>query len=290
VIHLKQPAGDTSVADVEALLPPTTLEQDVQCAEASFARQDVAVVEDTAVAMADPILAQAAAIARLPGLNEGMFSRLMEWQKEERAAQAKERWTEAMNKAQAEIIPVARTVQNTQTKSLYAKLEAVDAAIRPIYLAHGFSVSYNTVPPLMPGNIRVECAVSLGRHTELYYREAAPDTTGPQGKAVKTMLHGGASSETFMKRYALCGAFNVVFRNLDDDGVKGGKEYVTDEELAVLERLVEETETSLPEFFNLMTSEEIHELNEVSRLDFNRFANALVRKKNQQMAKRSAAS
>ena len=33
MIHLKQPTDDTSVADVEALLPPTTLEMDVQIAE-----------------------------------------------------------------------------------------------------------------------------------------------------------------------------------------------------------------------------------------------------------------
>jgi hypothetical protein len=217
-----------------------------------------------------------------------MFSRLMEWQKEERAAQAEERFNEAMNLCQAEIAPVARTVQNTQTKSFYAKLEAVDAAIRPIYIRYGFNVSYNTVPPLSPGNIRVECEVSLGRHSKKYYREAPPDTVGPGGKPNKTMLHGGLSTETTVKRYALCGAFNVVFRNLDDDGVRGGREFVTDDELHVLERLVEETGTKLPEFFAVMVSDEIHELNEVSRLDFPRLANALNRKKNQMQRKGDA--
>ena len=265
----------------------TTIEEEVAAVKRQFApaRQDVAVVEDTPVAMADPILAQAAAIARLPGLNEGMFSRLMEWQKEERAAQAEERFNEAMNKAQAEIAPVERTAQNKATNSFYAKLEAVDAAIRPIYLTHGFSVAYNTVPPLTPGNIRVECEVSLGRHSKKYYREAPPDTAGPGGKANKTMLHGGGSTETYVKRYAVCGAFNVVFRNLDDDGVRGGMEYVTDEELAILRCLVEETGTKVPEFLKLMVDEEIHELNELDRRAFPRLALALNRKKNQMARK-----
>ena len=278
-IHLTDPEGDAilEVDAVEHLMP--------QAQNVAIRPEMSLATTEPDIAMADPILAQAAAIARLPGLNEAMFAKLMEWQQEERAAQAKERWTEAMNKAQAEIVPVARTVQNTQTKSMYAKLEAVDAAIRPIYLRHGFTVSYNTVPPLVSGNIRVECAVSLGRHTELYYREAKPDTVGPQGKAVKTELHGGASSETFMKRYALCGAFNVVFRGLDDDGVRGGKEFVTDEQLDILQKLVEETQTKLPEFFAVMVSEEIHELNEVSQLDFTRLANALARKRNQMARK-----
>lgn len=263
-------AEDGVVEAVERLMPPVQEGQEVAL------RPEVPMAQE--IAMVDPVLAQAAAIARLPGLSESMFSRLMEWNEKERAAQAEERFNEAMNAAQAQIVPVARTVQNTQTKSFYAKLESVDAAIRPIYLSHGFSVAYNTVAPLMPGNIRVECEVSLGRHSKKYYREAPADTAGPQGKAVKTVLHGGGSTETYLKRYAVCGAFNVVFRNLDDDGVQGGREYVTDDELAILQKLVEDTDTKLPEFFNLMVSEEVHELNEVSRLDFNRLANALQRK------------
>lgn len=273
-----QPVDEPEVGEVEAvegLLPALHVSQEVAVATEPPQAPEV---------MADPVMALAVAISRLPGIDKEMFREIMAQQAEERLAQAKERWTDAMNKAQAEIVPVARTVQNTQTKSMYAKLEAVDAAIRPIYLRHGFTVSYNTVPPLTAGNIRVECAVSLGRHTELYYREAKPDTTGPQGKAVKTELHGGASSETFMKRYALCGAFNVVFRGLDDDGVRGGKEFVSEEELAILETLLEETGTKLPEFFAVMVSEEIHELNEVNRLDFSRLAHALTRKKAQQRA------
>lgn len=269
---------------------------EVTAAEALMApAQEVAVVEhvpteyqEREVVMTDPVLAQAAAIARLPGLNEGMFNRLMEWQDRERAAQAEERFNDAMNRAQAEIAPVARTAQNTQVGNFYAKLEAVDAAIRPIYLAHGFNVAYNTVPPLTAGHIRVECEVSLGRHSKKYYREAPADTLGPKGAPVKTILHGGGSTETFLKRYAVTGAFNVVFRNLDDDGNKGGAQYIDDNQVETLQTLLSETKTNMPEFFRVMISEELFEINEVQQKDFARLANALQRKKHQMARKKPA--
>jgi hypothetical protein len=190
-----------------------------------------------ASALAEKIIS----LASTPGLNPEMFDRLVEWQKREEAAQAEQLFNEAMNLAQAEIDPVARTAENKQTNSFYAKLEAVDAAIRPIYLRHGFNVAYNTTPPLIAGNIRVECEVSLGRHSKKYHREAPSDTLGPKGSAVKTVLHGGGSTETYLKRYAVCGAFNVVFCNQDDDGVRGGKRFIGADQIAEIVALLGET-------------------------------------------------
>ena len=147
-------------------------------------------------------------------------------------------YAEAMNQAQAEIQPVARTTENTITHSWYAKLEAVDAAIRPIYLRHGFSLSYNTVPALVTGNVRMECRCwHTGGHSELFHREAGPDTAGPRGTPTKTVLHGIGSTETFLRRYLACGIFNVVFKDLDDDG-NGGP--ITKEQVAeILEKMKE---------------------------------------------------
>jgi hypothetical protein len=137
------------------------------------------------------------------------------------AREAETAFNEALTAAQEEIQPVARTTENKVTGSWYAKLEAVDAAIRPIYLKYGFSLSYSTVAPLVQGNIRVECRCARGAHVERFHREAGPDTLGPKGSPTKTVLHGGASTETFLKRYLACGIFNVVFKDLDDDGTGG---------------------------------------------------------------------
>jgi hypothetical protein len=156
-----------------------------------------------------------------PSVDVDRLQKLLDFQKDQMAHQAMLEFNEAMVRAQEEIQPIARTTENTVTRSWYAKLEAVDAAIRPIYLKHGFSLSYNSVEPLVPGNIRMECRCARGVHVERYYREAAPDTMGPKGTPTKTTLHGGASTETFLKRYLACGIFNVVFKDQDDDGGGG---------------------------------------------------------------------
>src|ERR1700692_1415295 len=83
-----------------------------------------------------------------PTIDVAKLDALLRMQREIKADWASVEYNKAMNAAQAEVQPIARTTENTQTSSFYAKLEAVDAAIRPIYLKHGFSLSYNTVAPL----------------------------------------------------------------------------------------------------------------------------------------------
>lgn len=197
---------------------------------------------------ASAIFEKVIALASNRDTNPEMFDRLVAWQERERASQSEEEYNAAMNAAQTEIHPVVRTTENTQTRSFYAKLEAVDAAIRPIYLKHGFNVSYNTVPPLVAGNVRVECEVARGRHSKKYYREAPADTLGPKGTSVKTALHGGGSTETFLKRYAVCGAFNVVFANQDDDGNFGGTKFIDAAQCREIEGLLIETKTDRGRF------------------------------------------
>jgi hypothetical protein len=157
-------------------------------------------------------------IARDPTIDIDRLERMLSFQERLMERQAEIDFNDAMNRCQWEIQPVARETENTVTRSFYAKLEAVDAAIRPIYLKYGFSLSDDTVAPLVPGNIRVECRVARGGHVERFYREAPPDTLGPKGSPTKTTLHGGASTETFLRRYLRCGVFNVVFKDMDNDG------------------------------------------------------------------------
>lgn len=234
--------------------------------------QAVAVREETPVkSLAERVIE----LAAMPGTNPEMFDRLVAWQEREEARQAEEQFNEAMNRAQNEIQPVARRTENSQTKSFYAKLEAVDEAIRPIYLRHGFAVSYNTVPPLVPGNVRVECEVAHGRHSKKYHREAPADTLGPKGTAVKTVLHGGGSTETFLKRYAVCGAFNVVFAGMDDDGVRGGMVFMTGEQVAELADLLKVGGGSEAALLTHFYADHYHSLDECPASEFVKLKQAI---------------
>jgi hypothetical protein len=228
--------------------------------------------DDAAMSIPERVLS----LAAQPGVNPEMFDRLVAWQQQEAASQAEERFNDAMNKVQAEILPVVRTAENKQTNSFYAKLEAVDAAIRPIYLRYGFNVSYGTVEPLTAGNIRVVCEVALGRHKKLYYREAPADTMGPKGAPTKTVLHGGGSTETYLKRYAVCGAFNVVFSNMgDDDGNRGGMQFVSAQQAHEIRALLEQAGRAEDSFLYRLCTD-VRSADEVESKDFVRVKGALM--------------
>jgi hypothetical protein len=179
-----------------------------------------------------------------PNIDVTKLEALLRMQREIVADEARLAFNEAMSAAQAEIEPVARTSQNLQTNSMYAKLEAVDGAIRPIYTRHGFSLSFDEEelaaahqPVNGPPNMKIMCRVTRGRHSEVFSLLAPADTLGPKGAPVKTALHGRGSTITFLRRYLTCNIFNVVLRNQDDDGVRGGQRFITEAQAAELRDL-----------------------------------------------------
>lgn len=131
----------------------------------------------------------------------------------------------AMAGAQAEMLPVARDAVNTHTKSRYARLATIDAQMRPIYTHHGFSVRYGSQPCPREGWSRITITVAhSGGHWEENYLDAPPDSEGQKGTANKTAIQGIGSSVSYLRRYLLCMAFNIVLSDdidPDDDGNSG---------------------------------------------------------------------
>jgi hypothetical protein len=129
----------------------------------------------------------------------------------------------AMSEAQQEMRPVVRDKVNTQTHSKYAELSSIDDAIRPIYTKLGFSLTFGTAQPVVPGNVRVVCQCAhRGGHIETYELEGEPDLKGSQGKINKTPLHALGSTISYLRRYLTCLVFNIVLITEDDDGNEGG--------------------------------------------------------------------
>ena len=116
---------------------------------------------------------------------------------------------QAMALAQAEMQPVLRNARNDVTNSRYADLEAVDAAIRPVYTRHGFNLTFNS-EPIDGAAVRIVCETShLAGHTKEYRLDAALDLTGPKGTGNKTPLHGLGSSISYLRRYLIGMIWNV---------------------------------------------------------------------------------
>jgi hypothetical protein len=185
-------------------------------AKAEPANTNVAPLAESS--LAGSLLNFVAAAMQDPSINVDKLQMLLSMQREIIADDARLQFNRAMSKAQGEMQPVVRDAQNTQTNSKYARLETIDAAIRPIYTRNGFCLEFNSEAIEGP-NERIVCEVShTAGHSKRYQLEAAPDTAGPQGKANKTPLHGLGSTVSYLRRYLTCMIFNITLANEDNDG------------------------------------------------------------------------
>jgi hypothetical protein len=154
-------------------------------------------------------------------------------------------FSRAMAAAQAEIRQVIRDQENPQTKSRYASYAALDGAVRPAYSKHGLSVSYNTdLSPRGEGWLRIIMTVEHDAGgSRIFVRDMPIITKGPRGQDVMTQIHATASAETYGKRYALAGAFNIAAEEDDDDGNAAGvpEERITPEQVELLTDLLNES-------------------------------------------------
>lgn len=249
----------------------------------------------TAITLAttsDPWLNFLMSAARDPLIDVAKLDALRRMQREDREYDARLRYNEAMAAAQGEMAPVTRDATNDQTRSRYARLETIDAAIRPIYTRHGFTLEFNSEAIDGP-NERIVCEVShISGHSKKFQLEAAPDIAGPQGKANKTQLHGLASTVSYLRRYLTCMIFNIVLSNEDNDGNRRAPANDTGElagraQADELQRLLAECsangvvdETSERNFLAKMNLADLRSIKDVPIQHYLRCKNALLAKRN----------
>lgn len=130
------------------------------------------------------------------------------WEREER--QANIDFDDAKNRCQKAIGRIAPNQNRSDTKSWWADYAQLDRAIRPIYTAEGFSISFSEVQALTPGKVRIEGTLSRSGISKPYYSEITPTTTGPKGNAMATATDADAIAMARAKRYILIDIFNIA--------------------------------------------------------------------------------
>lgn len=166
----------------------------------------------------------------------------------------RERWdaerafNEAMCACQAELPAVVKDAENRQTRSMYAKLEAIGRAIDPIIHRHGFSQSFGTDDSPVAGMIRIVCDLRhVGGHCQRYKLDLPPDDKGMQGAVNKTLVHGIGSTLSYGERYLTCMMFKVRLADQDTDGNRP-LERISDAELRALEQLLMDSNSDVAAF------------------------------------------
>lgn len=188
--------------------------------------------------------------ARDPAVDVAKLKGLLELRADVEAMRAKREFSMAMTKAQTAMRPIAADATNPQTKSKYASYPALDKAIRPLYIAQGFSLSFNTGEGAPENCVRVLCYVDHDSgHERIYHIDMPADGKGAKGGDVMTKTHATGSAVTYGMRYLLKMIFNIAVGG-DDDGNAAGNtdKFITPEQVAALEKLIKETGGDVAKF------------------------------------------
>lgn len=162
------------------------------------------------------------AAANDPAVNVEKMERLLSMHERVMARDAEQQFNAAMVAAQSRMGRVSADAVNPQTRSRYATYAQLDRQIRPIYTAHGFSLSFNSGTDGPEGHVRVLCYASHSAgHTRTYQCDMPSDGKGAKGNDVMTKTHASGSAMSYGMRYLLKLIFNVAIGEDDDDGNGG---------------------------------------------------------------------
>jgi hypothetical protein len=254
------------------------------------ANSNVALVESP---LADSLLNFVAMAVRDPSVDVTKLSALLREQRQIIADDARLKFQRAFAEAQAEMVPVTRDAVNDQTRSKYARLETIDAAIRPIYTRYGFAMSFDSEP--IEGGVRIVCEVThRDGHAKTYRLESGLDTAGAKGNANKTPMHGLGSAVSYLRRYLKTMVWDLALSNEDNDGnrtrhaTNDDGELLSRAQLAELDDLMTRTQSSEGRFLahhNL----DFRSIQQVPASEFVRLKNSLLTKAHV-LAQRAAAA
>jgi hypothetical protein len=178
-------------------------------------------------------------LALNPDLPVEKLEKLLDMQIKIRAIEAEAAYSSAMALVQSRLPTVAHDRLNEHTNSMYARISAIAKAIKPIYTAEGFSLSFSEAESPKQNHVRV---VGVLRHRDghktEHYADVAIDLTGIGGTTNKTLTHAEGSSFTYGRRYVTCLAFDVSTGD-DNDG-NGAVAKITPDQAARLRAMMAE--------------------------------------------------
>jgi hypothetical protein len=229
-------------------------------------------VSDTA-----PILEIISRAASDPSVDIEKMERLMLMHERLVDKQNETAFNNAMTAAQSEMVRVSADAVNPQTRSKYASYAALDRALRPIYTAHGFALSFDEGDSPKTDHVRVLCHVShrMG-FSKTYHKDMPADGKGAKGGDVMTKTHAAGSAMSYGMRYLLKGIFNVAVGTDDDDGNAASYPTITEKQVADLEALIEEVGSKKTAFMKYC---KVSDLNQILAKNYHFAVQALEAKR-----------
>jgi len=154
-----------------------------------------------------------------PNVDIDKMERLLNMQERIFDKNAEMAFNTAMSAVQKEMPRIQRESENKQTRSKYAKLEAINRVLVPIYTEYGFALSFGTGDTQTEGWQRITCIAShVSGFSKDFFVDLPIDNEGMQGNANKTKMHGAGSTMSYGRRYLTILIFNISIADEDNDG------------------------------------------------------------------------
>ena len=189
-----------------------------------------------ALAPVNPIFMLQSMIDR--GADPDSLGKMMDLAERWKKQQAEEAYNRAMNACQKEMPTVVRDKKNNETNKGYAPVETVQTYTKPVYIRHGFSLSFSSDTGSEPGLSNVHLDVMhVDGHTRRHTLPNVPlDDKGPKGGAVKTLIQGLMSSMSYAQGRLIRLAFNITVADEDRDGQM---ENISPKQIETINELIE---------------------------------------------------
>lgn len=141
---------------------------------------------------------------------------LVAMQREQEAQQRKERFHEALRLCQSEMPRVAKNglIDPKGAKIAYAKLEDLDACIRPTYQRHGFSITFDAQSSPDGAKIRNIATFSCAGHSQTLEITASPSNRNT-GRLTMTNAQAVKQTITECRRHLQEMFFNIITEDAD---------------------------------------------------------------------------
>ncbi len=183
------------------------------------------------------------------GMDPGKLYDLVERVQQARAV---EEFNAAMCDVQSEAKTVIRDDENKGTHSKYEKLETIQRMLKPIYTAHGFSLSFSTDDSPLEKHVRIVATLRhRGGHVEKHRADIPLDGLGAKGNALAMNApQATGSTLSYGQRYLTKLIFNVTVADEDNDA-QGANEPIAEDQALQMRNLLESSGASIKKFLDV---------------------------------------
>jgi hypothetical protein len=190
----------------------------------------------TQVTISNPLTLLQSALER--GLEPDRLGRLIDLVEHWQANRAREEYNRSMVAAQKAMPKVHKDAKNAFLKTRYASAENIQELCKPIWLEHGFALSFTEVPEDASDMICMRCDVRhQSGHVESLFARYPRDGAGMKGEKNMNPLQGTVSAHSYAERDMTTLIFNIIVAGTDKDG-NTSNPTISEEQVKELEDLI----------------------------------------------------